>query len=44
MIDNVAFHLSAQGRGFCRFLMEFVERDARAQNLKTLELYKNEKM
>lgn len=44
LIENVAVHPSAQGKGIGRRLMEFAEEEARRQGVYKLELYTNEAM
>ena len=44
LVENVAVHPAAQGRGVGRLLMEFAERQAAALGLPRLTLYTNEVM
>ncbi|MCW2885866.1 MAG: hypothetical protein QOE54_4892 [Streptosporangiaceae bacterium] len=44
LVDNVAVHPSAQGRGLGRGLLAFAEDRARSLGLRALRLYTNEKM
>jgi ribosomal protein S18 acetylase RimI-like enzyme len=44
LIENVAVHPSAQGRGLGRALLEFAEQQAAARGLARLTLYTNEVM
>ena len=44
LVENVAVHPSAQGRGVGRALMAFAETQARGSGVRTLRLYTNEIM
>ncbi len=44
LVENVAVHPSAQGRGIGRRLMEFAEQEARRRGICNLKLYTNEVM
>jgi ribosomal protein S18 acetylase RimI-like enzyme len=44
LVDNVAVHPSAQGRGLGRRLLAFAEDQARSRGLPALRLYTNVKM
>ena len=43
-LENVAVEPEFQGEGYGRCLIDFVEAEARATGLSTVELYTNEKM
>lgn len=44
LLDNVAVHPAAQGRGVGRLLMELADREARRQGYAEVRLYTNEAM
>jgi len=43
-LENVAVHPKEQGKGFGHILMDFVERQAQAANLREIRLYTHEQM
>lgn len=44
LLDNIAVHPDAQGRGYGRALLDFAEETAKALSLDTIRLYTNEAM